>query len=264
MADYQSEDPFIAPDQAAQIGATAQPAAPKTSNSQIEQWYQQYLHHGMGAGTDEQKSIWSQWGGTDPNAVESGIKNSAEAKAWDAAHAAAPAGAPGAPAGQRPSGAPNAPPAQQFQYQSSGQNPAYKAMVSALMGRALSQPNVSPDDPNIQASTAAYGADQTRAARDAVSSFAERGGSHMNTDAATLASGERAGQNTANFRGALVQKNIDGERAQIQAALNGAVGLLTAEQVSQLQQRDQELSAARFNADTSQVGWEDQYKSIFG
>jgi hypothetical protein len=259
MADYQPDNPFMDPTRSGELAQTIQPAPDastatnyKTDPNQVRAWYQQYL--GRGAEND---SVVNAWAGQDAQTAQAGIANSAEAQAYKAKQAPA-AAAPAAKA------APAAPAASQFQYQAPAVDPNYSRMVQALVGRALSQPTASPDDPNVQASTAAYGADQTRSGRDFLSSLAEKGGSHMNMDAATLSAGEKVGQNTANFRAALVQKNLDAERQMIADALNGSLGLLTAQQTAALRQRDQELGAAQFNASTAQQGWEDQYQSIFG
>jgi DNA-binding LacI/PurR family transcriptional regulator len=235
----------------AQVGGNV-----KTPGAQISAWYSAYLGR-----APESQDIVDQWSNQSPDVALAGIRDSAEAQAYKAKNAQTQATtqAPATPALQTPQ-TPN------FSYSApaASQDPMFKNFAQALIKRGLSSPNVDPNVPNFKSSTDAYAADQTRASRDALSALAERGGSHMNMDAATLSAAERAGQNTAGFRAALVQKNIEGERQTIQQALAAAEAMGNTELSAQLRERDQELAAAGFNANTAQQGWQDQYQTIFG
>ncbi len=109
-------------------------------------------------------------------------------------------------------------------------------LYSTLQGRAAQSLKVDPNDPVIKAQVDAYRAEQTRAARNIMSEQAERGGVNSNEDANQRSAIEKAAQNTAGFQGTLMGQEVAARRQEVQAALDGQRGILTAEQQMALQQ----------------------------
>lgn len=243
-------------------------AAPKTSGSQIQQWYQNYLGHDMGAGTDEQKGIWSQWAGMDPAAVEAGIKNSGEAQAYSAGRtkvanpAVNPAATAGATLAQPTFSAYSggAPPIASSQ----GANPALAQLRDLLMAKATQSEVIDPNDPNVKAATDTYRADVTRGGNSFLSRQAESGGPINNMDAAYRSVGEKAGQATADYRSNLINGLRTARQTQIAQALGGLGGTLSIDEATRLRQEDQDLARSQFGAGTAQQAFQNQYQTIFG
>lgn len=246
-------------------------AAPKTTGSQIDQWYNQYLGHGMGAGTPDQTAIWSQWAGMDPNAVEAGIKGSAEAQAYTAGQGRTKVDNPAVTQSQ-PSATGPVPTLQQPIFtqtaqpiaSAQGANPALAQLRSLLMSRATQSENVDPNDPAVKAQTDAYAADVTRAGNSFLSKQAEKGGPYGDMSASVRSVGEKAGQATADYRGKLLQGIADARRQQISSALSGLGGTLSVDEATRLRQEDQDLARQQFGAGTAQQAFQDQYQTIFG
>jgi len=109
-------------------------------------------------------------------------------------------------------------------------------LYSLLQGRANQGLAVDPNDPVIKAQVDAYRAEQTRAARNLMSEQAERGGVNSNQDATQRSATEKAAQNTAGFQGQLMANEVAARRQEIESALKGEQGLLTAQQQMALQQ----------------------------
>jgi hypothetical protein len=109
-------------------------------------------------------------------------------------------------------------------------------LYSLLRARAGQSLTVDPNDPVIKAQTDAFRAEQTRAARNIMAEQAEKGGVNANEDANQRSAIEKAAQNTAGFQGTLMANEVAARRAEIQAALQGQQGVLTAQQQMALQQ----------------------------
>jgi hypothetical protein len=127
-------------------------------------------------------------------------------------------------------------------------------LYEMLMNRAGQGLNVNRNDPVIRAQTDAYGATQERSRRSYLQDLAESGGPNANISAERRASAEKVGQNTAGFEGVLMQHELDARRQEIESALSGAYGLLTAEQQMALQEELQQMSLAQnaYQYDTTQ------------
>ncbi len=127
-------------------------------------------------------------------------------------------------------------------------------LYSMLMDRAGQSLKVNRQDPVIQQQTDAYGATQERSRRAYLQDLAESGGPNANISAETRASAEKVGQNTAGFEGALMQQELTARRQEIESALSGAYGLLTAEQQMALQEELQQMQLAQnaYQYDTTQ------------
>lgn len=109
-------------------------------------------------------------------------------------------------------------------------------LYNTLQARAGQSLKVDPNDPIIKAQVDAYRAEQTRAARNLMSEQAERGGVNSNQDATQRSATEKAAQQTAGFQGQLLSNEVAARRQEIQAALSGQQGILTAQQQMALQQ----------------------------
>ncbi len=113
---------------------------------------------------------------------------------------------------------------------------AGNSLFDFLMQRAHQGVAPDPNDPIIKNQVGAFGATQTRAARDAEAAAAERGGPNSNQDAVRRSMAEKVGQNTSGYQAQLLGNEVAARRAEIQNALSGAQGLLTDTQRAQLQE----------------------------
>lgn len=110
-------------------------------------------------------------------------------------------------------------------------------LYAQLMQRANQGLEVSPNNPVIKAQTDAFAAQQERAKRNYISDTAEREGPYANLRGERRMASERAGQATGSLQAQLMGREVDAKRQEIQAALSGAAGLLTAEQEASLRQQ---------------------------
>lgn len=136
-------------------------------------------------------------------------------------------------------------------------NPNAKALFDKLMGRADQSLNVNPEDPIIKNATNAYSAEQERGVRNELSAeAAAQGATGGDTTAAARSLREHAGQATSGFQAQQMTQELTARRQEIQDALHGAAGLLTAEQQMQLNQElhmlDNELQKYMFGAGLAQ------------
>jgi hypothetical protein len=104
------------------------------------------------------------------------------------------------------------------------------------MKRATQDLNIDPNSPIIKNQTDAYAAQQERTSRNYLSSVAEKQGANANIGAERRGAAEQVGQSTSAFEAQLMGQELAARRQEIQSALSGAMGLLTAEQQMQLQQ----------------------------
>lgn len=140
----------------------------------------------------------------------------------------------------------------------SATNPRRDAFFNTLMGRANQTLTTDwQNDPNVKAQVGAYMAAQERARRNSVSDAAEAAGPLANIGAERVIAGELAGRNTANFQASIIGSEIAARRAEIQNALTGAQGMLTADQQAELQ-----TELANLNAKLQQTGFNLQDKSL--
>ena len=110
-------------------------------------------------------------------------------------------------------------------------------LYGQLMQRANQGLNVDPNNPVIKAQTDAFAAQQERARRNYLSDTAEREGPFANLRGERRMASERAGQATGSLQAQLMGREVDAKRQEIQAALSGAAGLLTADQEANLRQQ---------------------------
>lgn len=125
-------------------------------------------------------------------------------------------------------------------------DPNATALFNTLMGIADQSQTIDPNDPVIASQVNAYGAQQTKAARDAQSAVAgAKGGTYDPTAAESRSLQETAGANTSAFQASTMANELAARRTQIQNALSGAAGLLTAEQQMSLQDELTKLEQAQ-------------------
>ncbi len=112
-------------------------------------------------------------------------------------------------------------------------------------GRAQQSLKVDPNDPIIRAQSDAYSANTTRSGRQYLQGLAEKQGANANIGSEGRMVAEKGAQAGAAYEGQLLQNELEARRTEIQNALTGAAGLLTAEQQMQLQEELQQLDHAQ-------------------
>jgi hypothetical protein len=131
------------------------------------------------------------------------------------------------------------------------------ALYTLLMNQAQTSLDVNPNDPTIKGPTDAYAATQEQTARNYESTLAESAGPNANIGAETQIAQEEVGQNTAGYQANLMGTELAARRTEIQNALSGASGLLTAEQQMQLNAELNQLNlqeqAYQFDATNTRV-----------
>lgn len=120
-------------------------------------------------------------------------------------------------------------------------------LYNMLMKRANQSLQLDPNDPIIKPQVNAYESAQTDAERNYMTQQAEKAGSGAgtNVDAQGRAAAEQVGKSTSGFQAGLMGQELTARRKEIQDALSGAQGLLTAEQAMQLQEELQQLGMAQ-------------------
>lgn len=130
------------------------------------------------------------------------------------------------------------------------------ALVQMLMGRAAANPNPTAGDPIIKNQVDAFRNEQTRGERSYEAGLAEKQGANANLTAEARIGAEKVGQNTSGFQAQLMQSELTARRTEIQQALTGAAGFLSAQQALRLQEElatlDRQLKAYQFNAGQGQ------------
>lgn len=111
-----------------------------------------------------------------------------------------------------------------------GMGGAADTLFDLLMKRAGQSLELNPNDPIIKGQVDAYNASQQRASRDFMAQQAEKYGANANLTAEARAQAEGVGQKTGAYQATLLGSELAARRAEIENALSGAVGLLTAEQ----------------------------------
>lgn len=122
-------------------------------------------------------------------------------------------------------------------------DPRVSSLYDSLIKRSQMGENVTAQDPIIREQVEPYRAEATRGAKSALSAMAEKGSPNTNMDAATRSAYEKAGQATGAFQAQAMTNELAARRAEINQALSGASGLLTAEQSMQLQEELAQLDA---------------------
>lgn len=119
------------------------------------------------------------------------------------------------------------------------------SLYAQLMARANQSLTPDKNDPVIRAQTDAFNAQRTLGDRNTLASLAEQSGANGNLNAATRAAGEASGQAGSQFQAGLMANEVTARRNEIQQALSGAQGLLTAEQAMSLQEEMARLDRAQ-------------------
>lgn len=109
------------------------------------------------------------------------------------------------------------------------------ALYNMLMQRAQQGLNIDPNDPIIRQQADAYNANTTRSGRQYLQGLAEKQGANANIGSEGRMVAEKGAQAGATFEGQLMQQELTARRTEIQNALTGAAGLLTAQQQMDLQ-----------------------------
>lgn len=127
-------------------------------------------------------------------------------------------------------------------------------LYNKLLARATQSLAIDPNDPIIRNQSDAFNAQQARARTKYLQETAERGGANSNMGAEQRASAEQAGQAGADFEARLMGQELSARREEIQAALEGARGLLTDQQHLQLQQELARIAQeeSRYQFDTGE------------
>jgi len=126
-----------------------------------------------------------------------------------------------------------------------GGNTRTNALEELLMKRAGQDIIPKTTDPVIKAQTDAFRAEQDRGARTYETRAAERGGPQANLEAVNRSMAEQGAQATGSFEGQAMQRELDARRQEVQSALSGAQGMLTAEEQMQLQEELAQLGLAQ-------------------
>lgn len=133
---------------------------------------------------------------------------------------------------------------------------AQNTLYNMLMTRAKQGLGVDKNDPIVRGQVDAYGAAQTRAERNYLSGLAERAGPHANISAETRSANEQIGQSTSAFQAQVMQSELTARRNEIQQALTGMQGMLTAEQANQLQLQLAQINDALARAQLGQQAFQ--------
>lgn len=134
-------------------------------------------------------------------------------------------------------------------------SPQMEQLISMLMSRA-NEPIPTLNDPIVRAQTDAFNAQEQRGVKNFESAEAERAGPVANTDASRLAATESGAQASATFAGQVLQSQLTQRAADINAALSGLQGVLTAQQQLQLSEELARINAALAEAQLNQQGYQ--------
>lgn len=142
-------------------------------------------------------------------------------------------------------------------------------LYNILLKRAQQGLAIDRNDPIIRNQADAYNAMQDRNRTKYLQETAERGGVNANISAEQRSSAETVGQNEAGFEASLMGRELASRRQEIESALSGMQGLLTAEQQMQLTKELADLQRAegryQFDAGLGQRGYEfdsnDRYRN---
>ena len=123
-------------------------------------------------------------------------------------------------------------------------DPNANSLFNLLMSQASQSADVLPTDPTVSAITNAGNTQLQRAATTLEQQDAEAQGSGANIGAQTAAAEENVGQQTSALQAQTMQSIMTQRIGEIETAMSGASGLLTAEQQMQLNQELTQLQDA--------------------
>ena len=222
-------------------------------DNQIHGYYSNFLGR---SGSPDEVGGWINSAKANPGGLgwaQNQIANSPEAMAYANRGQQTASGAP-APG----SGTNGAASASNFNFNLTGA-PQNQELIDLLMKRAKGSLNIDPTtDPIIRPQVDNYAAAQERSRRNFLNETAESSNPYatgmLNT--ARTQTAERAGQNTADFQGTLMQNELGSRRKEIQDALTEAGSLLTAQQQLSLQKElgliDSALKQQQINSGNDQ------------
>lgn len=133
-------------------------------------------------------------------------------------------------------------------------DPRSDSLYNALMARSQQSLLVNPNDPVIRNQVDAFGAGRERANRNNLRQVAESAGPNANTSAETRSGAEKVGQDTGNFEGALMGRELTARRDEIQNALTEMGSILSDQQRLALQQELAKMDNAMQQATLAQQG----------
>lgn len=131
-------------------------------------------------------------------------------------------------------------------------SPQGGALFDLLMQRAQQSLNVNPNDPIIKGQVDAYSAAQGRQRQSYLRDLAEKEGPNANIGMEGRMTSEAAGQATSAFQAQQMSQELAARRQEIESALSGAAGLLTAEQAMDLQYELAQLDIQQRSLDRQQ------------
>ncbi len=142
------------------------------------------------------------------------------------------------------------------------------ALYGQLSARAGQSLNIDRNDPIIRAQSDAFSAQQERERRQYLNQAAEQGGQFYNPTQERRMTAEKAGQATGGFEAQLMGRELTSRRDEIQQALNGMQGQLSAEQQMNLQKQlgllnnaiqQQAVNTGQYNAVTGRNNERNSY-----
>jgi len=122
------------------------------------------------------------------------------------------------------------------------------ALYGILSDRAKQSLEIDRNDPIIRAQSGAFSAKQRRAQRNYISDVAESAGPYANIQGERRMAAERYGQATGGFEAELMGRELSARRAEIQQALSGMSGILSADQQRELAMQLKSIDAAMSEA----------------
>lgn len=140
------------------------------------------------------------------------------------------------------------------------------SLMDYLMGRVNQSLAINRNDPMIRQQTDAFDAQGQKARRDFLGDFAEQNGA-FNSGAMTgqaRMTAETLGKSVGSFEATLMQKELEARRAEIQNALNGAIGMISEQERNDLTREmgklENALAYARLNQDAYQFDINDEFR----
>lgn len=126
-----------------------------------------------------------------------------------------------------------------------GFNPQASALEQELFKRSNQDIVPKADEPIIKNQVDAYNAQQQQASRNYLAGVAEKAGANSNIGSETRLANQQIGQATGGFEAQLMGQELSARRQEVQAALQGRQGMLTAQQQMQLQEELAQLDLAQ-------------------
>jgi hypothetical protein len=142
------------------------------------------------------------------------------------------------------------------------------ALYGQLSARAGQSLNIDRNDPIIRGQADSYAANMDRERRNYLSDTAERSGQFANLQGERRMTAEHTGQAQGQFEAQLMGRELTARRDEIQQALSGMQGQLSAEQQMNLQKQlgllnnsiqQQAANTGQYNAVTGRTGMQNNY-----